>query len=111
MSFKPVVQRMVKKHRAIIANCRLCKDDAVGVPLGQDYRELLAHANLNIACGVANFEEALVVRVGVLVGVDCGMGVGPLWEEVFSVHGYSTPPMGLILLSMYSISSVVRPYF
>ena len=89
MPFKPMMQWVVKEHRAIITNCRLCEDDAVGSLLGLNHRELLTHTHFDVACCVANLEEPIMVRIGVLIGVDRRMGIRALWKEVFSVQDYS----------------------
>ena len=107
MGFEPMVQLLVHKDRAVITNGGFGENDVVGVLLGLDYRELLAHANLNVTRGVPNLEEALVVGVGVLVGVDRRMGIRALWEEILTTHR-SLPYTGFQLLNYLQHLALLR---
>lgn len=111
LALQRTVDIVVVKAAAVRVHGALPQYNAVGHaavrPLGG---VLLRHAPVHIHGGVAHFQQAAVLGVGVLVGVDHRVGSGALGEKL--LRHQSSPPnsMGLIMDSIKLISSPVRPY-
>ena len=87
VALEPTVQVMVHEAGAVVAHGALGEDDVVGLALARlDHRELLGHAHLDRARGVADLENPRVVGVLVSVGVYRRMSVWALGEEVRASH-------------------------
>ena len=93
LAFQHTVDIVVVKAAAVRVHGALPQYNAVGHaavrPLGG---VLLRHALVHIHGGVAHFQQATVLGVGVLVGVDHGVGGRALGEEV-SWHCHHRPLM------------------
>ncbi len=96
----------IGEHRSIITHGWLFEDDPVGQLAGTQRRILLGNAGLRVDGRIANFEQARILRVCILVRVDrrprCQGGAG---RTPYS----SLASIGFTIDSMNAISSCVRP--
>ena len=102
LAFQHAVDIVVVETAAVRVHGALPQYDAVGHaavrPLGG---VLLRHAPVHAYGGVTHFQQAAVLGVGVLVGIDHGMGGRALGEEV-SWHWYRRFPSPYLWVRDYS---------
>ena len=82
MAHKIPVNVVVGKAAAVAVHGGLLEHDLIGHAAGAERRVLLRHAPLHIALCVADLQQALIVGVVLLVGVNHGVGIGALREEI-----------------------------
>src|SRR5450830_1821897 len=84
------VNIMIYESRAVITHRGLFNYDPVRRFAGTKRRVLLRHTALRIHRGIADFKQASILRIRILIGVDGWFGIGPWGKEFISAH--RTPP-------------------
>ena len=77
---------MIDESRAVITHCGLFQYDPVRRFAGTKRRVLLRHTALRIHRGIADFQQAPILRIRILVGVDGWLGIGTWGEEFIRTH-------------------------
>ena len=85
------VNVVVGKAAAVAVHGGLLEHDLIGHAAGAERRVLLRHAPLHIALCVADLQQALIVGVVLLVGIDHRMSIRPPGEKLRVTHRRHRP--------------------
>src|SRR3989339_1425093 len=85
------VNIMIYESRAVITHRGLFNYDPVRWFAGTKRRVLLRHAALRIHRGISDFQQAPILRIRILIGVDGWFGIGPWGKEFNSISLHNFP--------------------
>ena len=91
VAHKIPVNVVVGKAAAVAVHGGLLENDLIGHAAGAERRVLLRHAPLHIALCVADLQQALIVGVVLLVGIDHRMSIRPPGEKLRVTHRRHRP--------------------
>ena len=97
----------VGEHRPVIPHRGFFQHDPVRRLAGTQRRILLGNSGLRVHGRIADLEQARILRVRILVGVDCWRDAGRGGKKSLLIAA----SIGRTIDSMNAMSSLVRLYF
>ena len=91
LAFQSTVNIMVRERGAVRIHGTFPIDNAIGNTAVRSFGGiLLGHTLVHINGGIAHLQKPLILRIGVLVGINHRVGMGALWEKI-SRHNSHLP--------------------
>ena len=93
LALQGTVNIMVRERGAVRIHGTFPIDNAIGNTAVWSFGGiLLGHTLVHINGGIAHLQKPLILRIGVLVGINHRVGMGALWEEISGhCHHHITP--------------------